>query len=222
MAVITISRQLGSGGIDIGQQVAKILGYAFVDKRTIDRFFRQYGLTKFDDLYGSAPGILDLFSQTNMLTISMLNEMIEAIARRGKAVIVGRGGFAVLAGYADVLHVRIEAPVAVRAQRIMASENLATIQEAEARIAEDDNVRGKFVQMFYNKHWDEPSNFDLVLDTSVMSNDVAAQQIVDAVKAVEPRALAENAVTTARIEVDPVLADAVNKAMAYPLPAFAE
>ena len=61
MAVITISRELGSGGAEIGQQVAKSLGYDYVDKRTIDGIFRQYGLTKFDDLYNSAPGILDLF-----------------------------------------------------------------------------------------------------------------------------------------------------------------
>ncbi len=55
MAVITISRELGSGGSDIARQVAKQLSYEFVDKRTTDGIFRQYGLTKFDDLYSSAP-----------------------------------------------------------------------------------------------------------------------------------------------------------------------
>lgn len=222
MAVITISRELGSGGAEIGQQVAKSLGYDYVDKRTIDGIFRQYGLTKFDDLYNSAPGILDLFSQTNLLTISMLNEMIEALAQRGKAVIVGRGGFAVLGDYADVLNVRIEAPASVRAQRIMDRENLATLQEAEARVSEDDSVRSKFVHMFYNKQWNEKSNFDLVFDTGALSNDVAAQQIVEAAKALEQRPLGQDAVTTASIEVDPVLADAVAKVVAYPLTVLAE
>ena len=222
MAVITISRELGSGGAEIGQQVAKSLGYDYVDKRTIDGIFRQYGLTKFDDLYNSAPGILDLFSQTNLFTISMLNEMIEALAQRGKAVIVGRGGFAVLGDYADVLNVRIEAPVSVRAQRILAREDLATIQEAEARVAEDDSIRSKFVHMFYNKQWNEKSNFDLVLDTGALSNNVAAQQIVDAVKALEQQPPGQDAVTTASMQVDPVLADAVAKVVAYPLTVLAE
>lgn len=222
MAVITISRELGSGGADIGQLAAKSLGYDYVDKRTIDGIFRQYGLTKFDDLYNSAPGILDIFSQSNLLTISMLNEMIEALAQRGKAVIVGRGGFAVLGDYADVLNVRIEAPASVRAQRILDRENLATLQEAEARVAEDDSIRSKFVHTFYNKHWNEKANFDLVLDTSAISNDMAANQIVDAVKALEQKSLGTDAITTASIKVDPVLADAVAKVVAYPLTALSE
>lgn len=222
MAVVTISRERGSGGAEIGQQVARSLGYGYVDKNTIDAVFRQYGMTKFDDLYNSAPGILDLFSHDNLLTIAMLNEMMEAIAQRGRAVIVGRGGFAVLGNYADVLDVRIEAPTSVRVERIMARENLANIDEAAARVAEDDVMRRKFVQMFYGKSWDERANFDLILDTSDLSYDAAAKQIVDAVKALEQKQVGPDAVTTASIPVDPVLADAVAKVMAEPLVALPE
>ena len=89
MAVITISREFGSGGLDIGQRVAKRLGYDFVDKRMVDGVFRQYGLTKFDDLYTSAPGILDLINYDNLLMVSMLNEIIGAVAKRGNVVILG-------------------------------------------------------------------------------------------------------------------------------------
>lgn len=220
MAVVTISRERGSNGAEIGRHVAESLGYDYVDKDTIDGIFRQYGMTKFDDLYTSAPSLLDLINQNTLLTISMFNEMIEAIAQRGKAVIVGRGGFAVLGGYADVLHVRIEAPDSVRAERIKSRDNLASIDEALARIAEDDAIHRKFVQMFYNKHWDEKSNFDLVLDTGALSNDVVASQIVEAVQSLEQKPLGTDAITTASIQVDPVLADAVAKVMAYPLPAL--
>ena len=145
-----------------------------------------------------------------------------AAANGARRVIVGRGGFAVLGDYADVLNVRIEAPASVRAQRIMARENLATIQEAEVRVAEDDSIRSKFVHTFYNKHWNEKANFDLVLDTGVLSNDMAAQQIVDAVKALEQKSLGTDAVTTVSIKVDPVLADAAAKVVAYPLTVLAE
>src|SRR5512142_2756025 len=118
MAVITISRQLGSGGADVARQVAQSLAYELVDKRTVEGIFRQYGLTRFDELYASTPGILDLIDQNNLLIVSMLNEIIEAVAQRGNVVILGRGGFAVLADCADVLNVRVEAPFAVRVQRI--------------------------------------------------------------------------------------------------------
>ncbi len=217
MAVITISREMGSGGAEIGRQVAQILGYDFVDKNTIEGIFRQYGLTRFDDLYTSAPGFLDLFQHDNLLIISMLNEILEALGQRGQVVILGRGGFAVLGHLADVLDVRIVAPADVRAQRVMAREHLASLPEAEAMVAEDDRTRQRFVQMFYNRRWDETSAFDVIIDTGSVSYETAAQQIVDAARALEKTQFGSDAATTASLEVDPVLADAVAKVLAYPL-----
>jgi cytidylate kinase len=222
MTVITISRELGSGGLDIAQQVAKTLGYEFVDKRTADGIFRQYGLTKFDDLYSSAPSFLDLINADNLLLVSMANEILEAVAKRGNVVILGRAGFAVLADYADVLHVRLQAPFSERVQRVMIREGLTDLQAAEERVTEDDSVHRKYVQRFYNKQWDEPSNFALILDTGSLSSDMAVQRIVEAAKALEQKPPGMDALTTAKIEVDPVLADAVAKVIAYPLPDLPE
>jgi cytidylate kinase len=218
MAVITISRELGSGGFEIARQVAKNLGYEFVDKSTADGIFRQYGLTKFDDLYNSTLGILDLVNADNLLIISMLNEILEAVARRGNIVILGRAGFAVLGDYADVLNVRIQAPFSERVKRVMAREGLTDPQATEERVREDDNVHRKYVEMFYNKHWDEPSNFDLVIDTGSLSSEMAVNQIVDTARALDKKIPEKDAVSIATIEVDPVLADAADKVIAYPLP----
>jgi cytidylate kinase len=222
MAVITISRELGSGGFDIALRVAKTLGYEFVDKRTADGIFRQYGLTKFDDLYSSAPGFLDLINADNLLLVSMANEILEAVAKRGNVVILGRAGFAVLAGYADVLHVRLQAPFSERVQRVMVRERLGDLQAAEERVREDDDMHRKYVHRFYNKQWDEPSNFALVLDTGSLSGDMAVQRIVEAAKALDQKAPGRDAVTTAKLKVDPVLVDAVAKVIADPLPGLRE
>jgi cytidylate kinase len=216
MAVITISNELGSGGVDIGQRVAMRLGYEFVDKHTSDSILRQYGLTKFDEVYSSAPSILDLLNSGNLLIVSMLNEILEALAKRGHVVILGRAGFAVLGQYVDVLNVHIQAPFSDRVQRVTAREDLVDLQAAEARVRDDDNVHRKYVQRFYNRSWDEPSAFNLVLDTGSLSSDTAVQQIVEAAQALEQKAPGKNAITTATIEVDPVLADAIAKVMAYP------
>ena len=48
MAVITISRQVGSGGVSIGKKVADILGYHFIDKNTIAEVLREYGIVEFE------------------------------------------------------------------------------------------------------------------------------------------------------------------------------
>lgn len=220
MAVMTISGELGSGSRDIAEQVAQALGYELVDKRTTDGIFRQYGLTKFDDLYSSAPSLLDLINADNLLLVSMANEITEAVAKRGNIVILGRTGFAVLADYADVLHVHIQAPFADRVQRVMAREGLSDLPAAEERVREDDSVHRTYVQRFYNKQWDAPSNFALVLDTGSLSHDMAVQRIVEAAKALEHQA--PDAVTTATIAVDPVLADAIAEVIEHPLPPLPE
>lgn len=217
MAVITISREYGSGGTDIARRVAQRLGYAFADKQTTDGIFRQYGLTKFDDLYSSAPSILDLLNADNLLLISMANEIMEALAKRGNIVIVGRAGFAVLADYADVLNVRIGNSFSARVQRVMESEGLTDFDAAVERVKDDDEVHSKYVQRFYNKHWDDPANFDLVVNTDDLSVEEAVQKIVEAAQALA-QTKSGSAASAAALEVDPVLADAVAKVMANPLP----
>ncbi len=216
MAVITISRELGSNGASIGQQVAKTLGYSFVDKDTMERVFRQYGLTRFEDIYSSAPSIMDMFNYNSLLTIAMFNEILEALAQRGNVVILGRGGFAVLGDFADVLDVRLEAKLAVRTQRIMQRERLSTEDQAQARINEDDSIRRKFVQMFYNRQWNDPTAFDLIIDTGLVSEDQAIQQIVEAARKLEQGVSKTSAKATAALEIDPVLADAIEQVMVYP------
>jgi cytidylate kinase len=211
MAVITISSEPGSGGRSIAQRVATTLGYELVDKRTTDDILRQYGLTKFEDLYSTAPSFLDLINADNLLLVSMANEILEAVAKRDKIVIVGRTGFAVLGAYANVLHVRVTAPLAQRVQRMMATESLPDLQAAEAQVRDDDDIHRTYVQRFYNKQWDDPSSYNLNLDTSSLSIDAAAQQVIAATKALEQKVAAPDAVTTAQIQVDPVLADAVTK-----------
>lgn len=222
MAVMTLSGELGSNSREIAQRVAQTLRYELVDKNIYDGIFRQYGLTKFEDLYSSAPSFLDLLNADNLLLVSLANEIVEAVAKRGNVVIVGRAGFAVLAEYADVLHVHIQAPVAERVQRVMTRDGLSDPRAAEERVSEDDHMRRTYVQRFYDKQWDDPSNFDLVLDTSAVSSDLAVQQIVEAATALDRKVVEPDARTTAQITVDPVLADAVAEALANPLPALPE
>ena len=217
MAVITISRETGSGGFQVAKGVAESLGYALVDKFTTEAIFRQYGLTRFDDVYSSAPSILDLLNADNLLLVSMANEIVEAVAKRGNAVILGRAGFAVLSGLADVLHVRIQAPFSERVQRVMEREGVADVDAAVERVKQDDEVHRKYMSRFYNKQWDEPSNFNLVLDTGSLPVAEAVKQIVEAARELERKVQPQDAATAASLEVDPVLADAVAKALAGPV-----
>jgi cytidylate kinase len=220
MAVIAISRELGSLGSEIGRKVAQQLGYEFVDRQTLEAVFRQYGLTKYDDLTSTMPSLRDIIDSTNLLIVSMLNEMQEALAQRGNVVILGRGSFAILNDYEDVLCVRIQAPASTRVERIMKRRGLTNKQDAADLIKNDDTIRGRFVQLFYAKQWDQESHFDLVLDTSTVSEDMAVSWIVEAAVALDAKTLPSGAAKVADIKADPVLMDAINYALDNPLPSL--
>jgi cytidylate kinase len=119
---IAISRLIGSEGTKIAQRVAESLGYTLVNKSVLEGIFRQYGLTKFGEVYTSSPNLWDLANAKNLDIVSMLNETMEALAHRGHMLIVGRGGYASLSKYADVLNVRLQAPFAVSVERVMPGE----------------------------------------------------------------------------------------------------
>lgn len=218
MGAITISGEQGSGGDEIAGRVAKDLGFEVVNEHTSDRILRQYGLTKFKELYDSGPSLLDLVSVENLLIISMYNEILEALARRGRVVILSRVGFAVLGGYADLLNVRIVAPMAQRVQRIVTSHGLTDAAAAEEHLREDDVGHSKFVHRFYNRQSDEPAGYGLTVDTGSTSVDNATRQVVEAARAAFRASAVAGATTTAAIEVDPVLASAIAEVMEDSVP----
>ena len=81
-------------------------------------------------------------------------------------------------------------------------------------------MRRKFVHMYYDKNWDAEAQFDLVLDTGAITLEAAIQQIIAAVQTLAARKIGSAETTTAKFAVDPVLANAVAKVLAYPLPAL--
>lgn len=211
MAVITISRQLGSHGARIARSLAKELGYAFVDKSLINKVIRQYGLTRLDLIYDRKPKISELFNENSAVTIQMMNETIATIAARGNVVILGRGGFKVLQGMADVVNVFVKAPDSVRAKRIGKRDHIEPGEAAEL-IKTDDELRTRFVRLFYGTKWADETEYDLVIDTGTDDDAAAKARIVAAVQAL-PAATADDR-TAAAIEVDPVLRDTVDQALA--------
>jgi cytidylate kinase len=216
MAVLTISREVGSRGAYIGQRVADALDYRFVDKESIELVLRDYGLqAHFQELYGSEPGLWTLFDRTRAVTLEMLNDVILALARRDNVVILGRGGYAVLGGFADVLNVRVQAPFAHRLPRAMDEFRIADRSEAEELLRERDRLRNNFVESSYHIRWDDSSAFNLVIDTSKVYPDKAIDWLAEAVEILEGQEFAGER-TTRSIEVDSVLEVAVSELFRVP------
>jgi len=208
MTVITVSRELGSDGEAVARVVAAKMGYRFVAKATIEKVLQQYGLVQLDELYQSAPSLWARLDITNLELVSMLDKVILGIARLDNVVLLGRGGYAALRSYADVLNVRIQAPFAIRVQSIMAREGLESITAAEKRVAKSDKARDMFVQGYYGADFNTARQFNLVLDSSVIPAETAVVWIMEASQLLAQRSTA-GMLTTQDIVVDPVLADAI-------------
>ena len=213
MSVITISSQLGSLGSVIAEKTGKALGYHVTDKSTVEAIFKEYGLPPLEDEYQAIPGFWDRFAVEKQnrrhVLFSMLDKSICAMARYGNVVIEGRGGFAVLAGLADVLNVRIQAPMETRLHRLVDSPSIGDPGLAEEAIHNSDQVKKTFISSVYGRAWDSAGDFDLVIDTAKVPPDLAAEMIIQATKALEGAGMGGKR-TTADLPEDKILVAAVD------------
>lgn len=215
MSVITISREFGSEGDAIARKVAQALDYHFVDQKFIGIILGQYGYVEFDKEFSSLPTFWERFDaqreKQRDVMANMLNQVIQAVAHHGHVVILGRSGFEVLGGFADVIHVRLQAPFPVRVGRVMEQQGLS-FEQAETVVKKSDKTRVAFVEEFYKIPWDSIHAFDMVLNTGKVSPDLATNWLIDIAK-VPVSSFEIDKPTTDSIVVDRILAETVSEVL---------
>lgn len=181
MAAITISRQMGSLGCQIAEEVAERLGFRRVWREIINQAALRVGapetaLAAIDELglLGLKPAAADLAAYHRAVKQIMME-----LAEAGSVVIVGRAGQAILRGRADILHVRLVAPLALRVERIMTEESLGR-EAAQALVERSDRSRKQYLKQYYQIDVDDPGLYDLVVSTGRLSNYAAADIICQA------------------------------------------
>jgi len=181
MAVITISRKLGSMGTYIGKKLAEELGYDYVDKTRISKIMKEYGFSKFDNIYETVPSVWEKIDQYREMTIKFLAEVILAVAHHDNVVIAGRGSFGLLDSFSDVINIRIKAAETCRIHRIMKDRNISE-NEARRIVKENDKVRRTFVESDFRFDYNNSTEFDLILDTSIIPPDLCVEWLSQAYK----------------------------------------
>lgn len=182
MAIITISRQLGSLGTTLGRQVADRLGYRLVHRELINQAAAHAGapdmaLATIDEL-----GLLGIEPDEDQQRayLKSVRTMIEVLAAADNVIIVGRAGQAILQQDTDALHLRVIAPLEARIQRIVKAHDIPP-QAARAQIEDSDSYRASYLQRFYNIRWDDPSLYHLVINTGHISLETSAEVVCTAV-----------------------------------------
>ncbi|MCL1847181.1 MAG: cytidylate kinase-like family protein [Coriobacteriia bacterium] len=190
--IITISRQYGSGGREIGERVARQLGYAFYDKDIVRRAAKEGGFDE-DLVKEGGEGIHGVFSSLMSYANTVVGKdedslplhdrifltqarIIKQIASEGPCVIVGRSAEYVLADYPDLLNVYIHSEWDARVKRVMERNGLSE-HDAEARIRKTDRQRAVFYEQRTDQKWGMAANYHLSVSSSSFGIDATVDLI---------------------------------------------
>ena len=202
MAIITISRQMGTGGIPIAQKAAEKLGYTLVDGEAIMAVADQYGLTResLELADEKPPHFSEKLDFKHEISLKLIELIVLEFALKGNVVIYGRGGQDLLEGIHSVLRVRIIAPFEERVERWAEREWLDP-DRARILVRKSDQQRAGFIKYYFDRDWDDPLGYDLIINTQRLSEETAVRLICDGIK---DRNLVES-----KAEYKKVLADLV-------------
>ncbi len=203
--VITISREVGSGGRTVGRKVAEKLGVRFCDKQLIRQLTDKFGLdeAQIEKIKGKKQRWLeDLFSKITPEFGSEMfipkgaeqdvevtpneiylceKEILTSLAKESSCVIAGRSGFFILKSHPNKLDVFIRASLEHRIARVMHRQKL-TEEKAAAIIEKVDKARENYIQRYASTSRYDLRNYDLVLNMDHLTDDEAVEIILKAVR----------------------------------------
>lgn len=184
MAVVTISRQLGSGGDWIARRLAEETGYLLLDRPKLlfllSEKVRNPGRVHL--LEERAPAFLEHLQRARSKLDELAELALRELASRHDLIIVGRGGQVLYADLPGALHVRIVAPLPERVARLMADQGLSA-EEARARIEKSDRDRAAFLRTRFGVEADDPSLYHLIVNTGRVPPEAAVRLLVQLLEA---------------------------------------
>ena len=197
--VITINREVGSGGRTVGRKLAETLGVKYCDKAVIDGLTKKFGLTPerieeikaqkkswWNDINNYYQTLVNSTSQPMEAEVKLDNATMfetekriqQELAEQTSCVIAGRTGFMVFREWPNHLSVFIQASMDYRIQRIMDRQNVS-MDEARDIIAKIDATREAYIKKYEDTSRYDTRNYQLVISMDGLTEDDAAQIILD-------------------------------------------
>ena len=183
--IITIGREYGSGGRQIGQALAERLGISLYDKELITLAAKKSGLS--DEFIASNEqsvkgGLMHSFATSSAYHNGFFSgqylplsesifisqaQVIRDIAEKESAVIVGRCADYILAGRENTINIFIHAPMEARVKRIMALYHLDEAAAIKA-ITTSDKERGNHYFRYTDMKWGKAQNYDICVNSALL------------------------------------------------------
>lgn len=190
---VAVSRESGSRGGTIACRVARKLGWQIYDQELLEYMAQEVAVRQgvLEGLQGPAGAWVEermdrLLREQNLSQHPLVGDLarvVLSLGAQGGVVLIGRGSGSILPRE-TTLNVRIVAPQAERVA-YMSQWMRLTQEEAAERVASRDRMRNEFVATHFHRHPGDIHKYDLVLNTSLLGEDVCAELIAQAARARE-------------------------------------
>lgn len=183
MAIITVSREMGTGAYQIASEIAKRLKYTLIDGPRIKALAGKYGLTPetLQMVDEKPPSYVTAEDRKRAAALNAIELIILDLARKGNVVIYGRGGQDLLKECKNILRLRFIADFEERVERFAEREWIDP-DMARSLIRRSDHQRGGFIHFYFDRDWNDPNNYDLVFNTSRLSEATIVESIIATAK----------------------------------------
>ena len=165
MPIITISRGTFSGGRDLAEALAGELRCPCISREVLVEAGARYGASEaaLSAALSQAPSLIDRLRRDRDRYLAFIRAVLCKHARQGDLIYHGHAGHHLLAGIRHVLRVRVVADISFRISAAMKQLNM-TSRQAEGHIKKVDAERRKWTRFLYGVAWEDPSNYDVVLN----------------------------------------------------------
>ena len=210
--VITINREVGTGGRTVGRKLAEKLGVKYCDKAIVEGLTHKFGLTIerieeikaqkkswWNDINNYYNTLVNSTHQPMEAEVKLDNQslfetekrILEEVAEQSSCVVAGRTGFMVFREWPNHLNIFLQASMEHRVQRIMSRQNVSeqkareiiekmdTSRETYIIIEKMDTSRETYIKKYEDTSRYDTRNYDLVISTDDLSEDDAAELIID-------------------------------------------
>ena len=203
--IITIGRQFGSAGREIGEKVAEYFGIPCYDKELLSRAAKESGYCEeMIETHDERPTnsflynlVMDTYSfgynASSFMDMPISHKIflaqfdtIKKMASESPCVIVGRCADYALSDYKNCVSIFVHAPLEARIQRISQKQQINT-SAAKDLIVKTDKKRASYYNFYSNKKWGAASSYNLSIDSSVLGIDKTVEFLMDYITAKESR-----------------------------------
>lgn len=217
MAIITISREMGTGAYSVAKEVAKKLKYTLVDGAKIAEYAPKYGLTPdlLERMDEKPPAYILNEDRVHAAVLGTIDLIMLEAASKGNVILYGRGAQDLLQNLRNVLRLRFIAPFDERV------ENLAEREWIDPDLARDlirrsDHQRAGFIRFYFDRDWNDSLGYDITFNASLLSKSAMVETIVAAARdsklkadEAESQEMLEEIILCKRIETELLKCDSI-------------